>query len=120
MSSRTPADSQDAATLANSFLTIGSPSGDSATTRRLNYLHSMDNNFVIVGQESAKSLLPGASLSTFVAASDEENENGVNADESTPFVWRVQFRKGVNLSSGNGVTTLIDVKFSGADVAASG
>ncbi len=118
MSSRTPADSQDAATIANSFLTIGIPSGDSATTRRLNYLHSMDNNFVIVGQESASSLLPGASLTTFVAASDEADE--VNAEESTPFVWRIQFRKGVNLSSGNGVTTLIDVKFSGADVAASG
>ncbi|MBC7967904.1 MAG: hypothetical protein H7Z17_18490 [Fuerstia sp.] len=118
MSSRTPADSQDAATIANSFLTIGIPSGDSATTRRLNYLHSMDNNFVIVGQESAKSLLPGESLTTFVAASEEEDD--VNAEASTPFVWRVQFRKGVNLSGGNGVTTLIDVKFSGADVAASG
>ena len=118
MSSRTPADSQDAATIANSFLTIGIPSSDSATTRRLNYLHSMDNNFVIVGQESARSLLPGASLTTFVAASDEADE--VNAEESTPFVWRIQFRKGVNLSSGNGVTTLIDVRFFGADVAASG
>lgn len=118
MSSRTPADSQDAATIANSFLTIGIPSGDSATTRRLNFLHSMDSNFVIVGQESAKCLLPGESLTTFVAASEEED--GVDAEESTPFVWRVQFRKGVNLSGGDGVTTLIDVRFSGTDIAASG
>ena len=118
MSNRTPADSQDAATLANTFLTIGIPSGDSATTRRLNFLHSMDNNFVIVGQESAKVLQPGESLTTFVAESDEEGD--VHAEDSTPCVWRVQFRKGVNMFSGNGVTTLIDIKFSGADVAASG
>jgi len=118
MSNRTPVDSKDAATLANTFLTIGIPSGDSATTRRLNFLHTMDNNFVIVGQESAKVLLPGESLTTFIASSDEEGE--FNAEDSTPFVWRVQFRKGVHVSSGNGVTTLIDIEFSGADVAASG
>lgn len=118
MSNRTPADSKDAATLANTFLTIGIPSGDSDTTRRLNFLHTMDSNFVIVGQESAKILRPGESLTTFVASSDEESD--FSAAESTPFVWRVQFRKGVNVSSGHGVTTLIDLKFSGAEVAAAG
>jgi hypothetical protein len=30
--------------------------------------------------------------------------------------WRVQFRKGVHRSSRNGVTTLIDVQFSSADI----
>lgn len=118
MSNRTPADSQDAATLANTFLTIGIPSGDSATTRRLNFLHTMDNNFVIVGQDSGKVLRPGELLTTFVAESDEDVD--VRAEASTPFVWRVQFRKGVNLSSGNGVTTLIDIEFSGADIGAAG
>ena len=118
MSNRTPADSKDAATLANSFLTIGIPSGDSATTRRLNFLHSMDNNFVIVGQAAAKMLHPGESHTTFVASSDGAGD--VDCEDSTPFVWRVQFRKGVNLSSGNGVTTLIDIQFSRADIAAAG
>ena len=118
MSNRTPANSKDAATLANTFLTIGIPSGDSASTRRLNFLHTMANNFIIVGQESARVLLPGESLMTFIASSDEEGD--FNADDGTPFVWRVQFRKGVHASSGNGVTTLIDIEFSGADVAASG
>ncbi|MEJ7595782.1 MAG: hypothetical protein WKF77_30085 [Planctomycetaceae bacterium] len=118
MSNRTPSDSKDAATLANTFLTIGIPSGDVATTRRLNFLHTLDNNFVIVGQESAKILQPSETLATFIAESDEEGD--VNVEDGTPYVWRVQFRKGVNVSSGNGVTTLIDVKFSGTDVAASG
>ncbi len=118
MSNRTPADAKDAAALANSFLTVGISSSDSASTRRLNYLHTMDNNFVIVGQESAKVLRPGELLSTFIAASDEDGD--MNVEDSTQFVWRVQFRKGVNVSSGNGVSTLIDVKFSGADVAAAG
>jgi len=118
ISNRTPADSQDAATIANTFLTIGIPSGDFATTRRLNFLHTMDNNFVIVGQDSGKTLRPRETLTTFVAESDEAGD--VHADDRTPFVWRVQFRKGVNLSSGNGVTTLIDIEFSGADIAAAG
>ena len=118
MSNRTPSDSKDAATLANTFLMIGIPSGDSATTRRLNFLHTMDNNFVIVGQESAKILEPGESFTTFIADRDEADD--VEIEDSTPCVWRVQFRKGVNVSSGNGVTTLIDVEFSGADISASG
>jgi hypothetical protein len=118
MSHRTPTDSKDVETIANTFLAIGIPSGDSATTRRLNFLHSMDNNFVIVGQESARILLPGESLMTFVASSNAEGDFSV--EEHTLFVWRVQFRKGVNVSSGNGVTTLIDVKFSGADIPAAG
>jgi len=118
MSNRTPADAKDAAALANSFLMVGISSGDSPSTRRLNYLHTMDNNFVIVGQESAKVLRPGESLSTFVAGNDVDDD--MNVEDSTKFVWRVQFRKGVNVSSGNGVSTLIDVKFSRADVAAAG
>ncbi len=114
MSNRTPPFSRDATTLANSFLTIFTPSQDSATTRKLNYLHTMDDNFVIVDQNSAKVLERGESMMTFIAAS--ENDNDPPTDESTQFVWRIQFRKGVNVSSGNGVTTLIDVKFSGADI----
>lgn len=114
MSNRTPPHSSDAATRANSFLTIFTPSEQVATTRKLNYLHTMDNNFVIVGQDSAKLVEPGESLLTFIAASEDDDEIAI--DESTQFVWRVQFRKGVNRTSGNGVTTLIDVKFSGSDI----
>ena len=118
MSNRSPPHSKDATTLANSFLTIFVPSQDSATTRKLNYLHTLDNNFVIADQNSAKVLQPGESMLTFIAAS--ENDNDVATDDSTQFVWRIQFRKGVNVSSGNGVTTLIDVKFSGADIEKAG
>jgi hypothetical protein len=114
MSNRTPPYSTDSTTLANSFLTIFVPSQDSATTRKLNYLHTLDNNFVIVDQNSAKVLQPGESMLSFIAAS--ETDNDVATDETTQFVWRIQFRKGVHVSSGNGVTTLIDVKFSGADI----
>ncbi len=118
MSNRLPPYSKDAATLANSFLRIFVPSQDSATTRKLNYLHTLDNNFVIADQNSAKVLQPGESMLTFIAAS--ENDNDVATNDSTQFVWRIQFRKGVNVSSGNGVTTLIDVKFSGADIEKAG
>ncbi|MDA1229268.1 MAG: hypothetical protein O2856_00710 [Planctomycetota bacterium] len=114
MSNRTPPHSSDAATRANTFLTIFTPSEQSAATRKLNYLHTMDNNFVIVGQDSAKLVEPGDSLLTFIAAS--EDDVGIAIDESTQFVWRVQFRKGVNQTSGNGVTTLIDVSFSGSEI----
>ncbi len=118
MSNRTPPYSKDATTLANSFLTIFVPSQGSATTRKLNYLHTLDSNFVIADQNSAKVLQPGESMLTFIAAS--ENDNDVATDDSTQFVWRIQFRKGVNVSSRNGVTTLIDVKFSGADIEKAG
>ena len=118
MSNRTPPFSRDASTLVNSFLTIFVPSRESAESRKLNFMHTMDDNFVIVNQNSGKVLLPGESMTTFIAASDDEDE--VAMDEATQFVWRIQFRKGVNVSSGNGVTTLIDVKFSGADIDTAG
>lgn len=118
MSNRTPSDSRDAETLANSFLSIGNISGDSASTRQLNYLHSMDNNFLIVGQNSAKVLRPTEVLSTFIVRSDDEG--ALNREEDAHYVWRIQFRKGVHVPSGNGVTTLIDVKFTGSDIAAAG
>lgn len=114
MSNRTPPYSNDETTLANSFLTIFAPSQDSASSIKLNYLHTMDNNFVIADQNSAKVLQPGESMMTFIAASESDNDPAI--EENTQCVWRIQFRKGVNVSSGNGVTTLIDVKFSGADI----
>lgn len=118
MSHRTPADTKDATTVANSFLTISRPSNDAGSTRRLNYLHSMDNNFLIVGQDSAKVLQPGEVLSTFIAGSDEEGD--LQSGDTAQFVWRVQFRKGVDVSSGHGVTTLIDVEFSELDLSTAG
>ncbi len=118
MSSRTPPDSQDEATMANSFLTVGVPSGEKSSTRVLNFLQKMDNYFVITGQDGGKVLAPNESLTTFVASNEEVN--GLKTADGTSFVWRIQFRKGVNTSSGNGVTTLIDVKFSGADLANAG
>ncbi|HQX52516.1 MAG TPA: hypothetical protein PLY87_19705 [Planctomycetaceae bacterium] len=118
MSNRTPPDTQDEATMANSFLTVGVPSGEKSSTRVLNFLQTMDNYFVITGQDCGKVLVPNESLTTFVASNEEIN--GLKTEDGTSFVWRIQFRKGVNTSSGNGVTTLIDVKFSGADLANAG
>ena len=118
MSNRTPPDSSDEATIANSFLRVSLPSGDKPSTRVLNFLQKIDNYFVITGQESGKILSPEQSLTTFVASSEDLAD--LRTDDSTSFVWRVQFRKGVHTSSGNGVTTLIDVKFSGADLATAG
>ncbi len=109
MSHRTPPLSEDSSTIANSFLTVGDSS-----TRILNYLQTMDNNFVLTGQESGKVIMPDETLETFIACS-EQIQDIATASDST-FTWRVQFRKGVHVASGHGVTTLIDVRFDGSDV----
>lgn len=118
MSHRTPPDSKDESTAANSFLTVGIPAGEKPSTRMLNFLQSMENYFVITGHNAGKVINPKESVTTFVASSEDIIH--LKTDDGTSFVWRIQFRKGVNVSSGNGVTTLIDVRFSGADLAAAG
>ena len=113
MSKRTPEHSTDESTVANSYLTVKNPTAGEGV-RVLNYLQSMDNNFVIAGQESAKVVMPMESLETFIACSEEIASTETTADSQ--YMWRVQFRKGINESSGNGVTTLIDIHFTGSDV----
>lgn len=111
MSNRSPAEGTDDSTLANSWLMV---TEDGAEKRILNYLHSPNSNFDIVGQNSRKMISPGEELTAFVACSD-----GIaHISSAETYRWRVQIRKGVNSSSGNGVTTLIDVTFSQDDIGA--
>jgi hypothetical protein len=113
MSHRTPRFSTDESAIVNSMLNVSSPA-TSSPVRVLNFLQTMDNAFVIVGQQSGKVIIPEESLETFIACS--EDIQYVNATPETGYTWRVQFRKGVHESSGHGVTTLVDVLFSEADI----
>ncbi len=113
MSHRTPRFSTDDSTIVNSMLNISSPA-TSSPVRVLNFLQTMDNAFVIVGQQSGKVIIPEETLETFVASS--EDIQYITPTAETGYTWRVQFRKGVHESSGHGVTTLVDVLFSEADI----
>jgi hypothetical protein len=116
MSHRTPRFSTDESTIVNSMLNVSS-SGTSSPVRVLNFLQTMDNAFVIVGQQSGKVIIPEETLETFIASS--EDIQYVTPTAETGYTWRVQFRKGVHESSGHGVTTLVDVLFSESDITAS-
>jgi len=61
-------------------------------------------------QHLGESLAPGASMTTYIAASDEQTEA-----PSGKLVWRFQIRKGLS-PSGNGVTTMVEVPFAANDV----
>jgi hypothetical protein len=113
MSHRTPRFSTDESTIVNSMLNVSSP-GTSSPVRVLNFLQTMDNAFVIVGQQSGKVILPEETFETFIACSEEIQY--ITATPETGYTWRVQFRKGVHGSSGHGVTTLVDVLFSETDI----
>jgi hypothetical protein len=113
MSHRTPRFSTDESTIVNSMLNVSSP-GTSSPVRVLNFLQTMDNAFVIVGQQSGKVILPEETFETFIACS--EDIQYITATPETGYTWRVQFRKGVHGSSGHGVTTLVDVLFSETDI----
>jgi hypothetical protein len=95
------------------MLNVSSP-GTSSPVRVLNFLQTMDNAFVIVGQQSGKVILPEETFETFIACSEEIQY--LTATPETGYTWRVQFRKGVHGSSGHGVTTLVDVLFSETDI----
>ena len=113
MSHRTPRFSTDESTIVNSMLNVSSP-GTSSPVRVLNFLQTMDNAFVIVGQQSGKVILPEETFETFIACSEEIQY--LTATPETGYTWRVQFRKGVHGSSGHGVTTLVDVLFSETEI----
>lgn len=111
MSSRFPLHSQEESTQVNSFLRV---QNGGQTARVLNYLQTSDSNFVLTGQNSGALIAPGEELLTFVASEEMLPEIAASSDSEA--TWRVQFRKGVNVDSGNGVTTLIDVPFTMADI----
>ena len=64
-----------------------------------------DSEWRIVGQHANEAIAPHSILETFIPS--EENIEGLTGD----IVWRVHFRKGYGPKTGNGVTTLIDVRF---------
>ena len=65
----------------------------------------IESEWQIVGQETKRELLPSESFETFIPS--QEGIEGL----SGAVVWRVHFRKGYGPKTGNGVTTLIDVRF---------
>ncbi len=129
---RSPPDGTDTSVRANSFLTVhtddalqrndgqvetsnaASDGPDMNGLRVLNFLQSADSNFVIVDQNAGAVISPDETLTTFVA-SDESIMN-VFPDTRNRYEWRVHFRKGVHRTSGHGVTTLVDVKFTESDI----
>lgn len=113
MSHRSPPEAIDDSAKANSFLRVTNGAASDGQ-RFLNFPQSMNNPFLLIGQNSAKAVAPGESVDTFIASS--ATINSITLDSSARCIWRVQIRKGVNSKSGNGVTTLIDVVFNGSDV----
>jgi hypothetical protein len=71
-----------------------------------------NSEFLIAGQRLEQDVAPGETYVTFVPS----EEGDIELDG--PCVWRVQFRKGYNRSSGRGVTTLIDVRFDASEITA--
>lgn len=112
MSHRFPPFTDDLNTLANSFLSQAAAESDEFPERLLNYMQTMDSNFLLTGQNAGKVIAPGESLETWVA-SEPIPEDWAPTGQLR---WRIQFRKGVNRASKNGVTTLIDVNFNVSEV----
>ncbi|MCA9060701.1 MAG: hypothetical protein KDA85_19450, partial [Planctomycetaceae bacterium] len=127
MSSRFPQEGIDEDTQANSWLRIQSADAVGAAEERavdsvggarvLNYLQSPANEFLIVGQDAGHSLVPGETGTSFIACADTIGQQTIDAE--TRLTWRIQVRKGVHQDSGHGVTTLVDVSFSGSDIESS-
>jgi hypothetical protein len=69
-----------------------------------------ESEWMIVGQDTNRELAPHDAFETFIPS--EERVEGLTGD----LIWRVHFRKGHGPESGNGVTTLIDVRFNGNDI----
>lgn len=103
-------------TLTNSWLIVDEPS-PAKQSRVLNFMHSPESSFNIVGFGGDKMLAPGESQLCFVASSDTAKKL---ADADSGYRWRVQIRKGINRASGQGVTTLVDIEFDSSQVETAG
>ena len=119
MCHRSPEYGIDEETLANSWLRVGhSGNSNNGVMRVLNYLHPPGSPFALADQHSGRVLQPGESMTTFVASAEDIRQ--ISATDMSGIRWRLQLRKGVNRSSGNGVTTLVDVTFDATDIDAAG
>lgn len=114
MCHRSPEYGNDETTLANSWLRLAPSGGGAEGVRVLNYLHPPGSPFALIDQNSGQVLQPGETVTTFVACAEEIQQ--LFGDDMNELRWRLQLRKGVNQSSGNGVTTLVDVTFDAAQV----
>ncbi|MEI8021744.1 MAG: hypothetical protein WCH39_26275, partial [Schlesneria sp.] len=69
-----------------------------------------ESEWRIVGQDANRELLPHEEYETFIPSQESvELPDG-------EVIWRVHFRKGHGPQTGNGVTTLIDVRFDSNDI----
>lgn len=66
---------------------------------------AVESEWKIVGQQTNRELTPSEAYETFIPS--QEGIEGLSGE----IVWRVHFRKGYGPLTGNGVTTLIDVRF---------
>ncbi|MCP4173467.1 MAG: hypothetical protein GY758_22145 [Fuerstiella sp.] len=117
MCSRMPAEGTDDSTKANSWLMVRH-TADAGQTRLLNYFHPPASEYDLVGQHSRQLVQPGQSITTFIASSPEFSR--ISADDVNEYRWRLQLRKGVNRLTKNGVTTLLEIAFTQAEVSTSG
>jgi hypothetical protein len=69
-----------------------------------------ESEWRIVGQDANRELLPHEEYNTFVPS--QESVDILPGD----VIWRVHFRKGYGPQTGNGVTTLIDVRFDSNEI----
>ncbi len=69
-----------------------------------------ESEWRIVGQEANRELLPHEEYETFIPSQESVEL------PSGEVIWRVHFRKGYGPKTGNGVTTLIDVRFDSKDI----
>lgn len=76
------------------------------------YPAAQDSEWDMRGQQLGRKLAPGESLETFIPSDTEGLEQLADAGELS---WRFHLRKGY-ARSGRGVTTLVEVGFSTADV----
>lgn len=104
--------STDENSVTNSWLLMNEGSGQDSQ-KVLNFLHPTESSFNLVGQNSGQVIGPGESLTTYVASSLSIPRS---LDGNQDCRWRIQIRKGVNQSSGNAVTTLVDVEFTSDQV----
>lgn len=101
--------------VANSWLMV-QQAGQDSETQVLNFYHSPESSFDMQDYHSKEMVMPGQSLTSFIASSEDLNQ--IASDEIETYRWRLQIRKGVHMGSGSGVTTLVDVSFSPEDIQA--
>lgn len=103
-------DPQSERLFALNFLCPANEQSSSSDSIHLNYDMPEFSEFDLKGQALDQVVQPGETWESFIPS-----EEGLTKVEGE-WVWRVNFRKGYNRASGRGVTTLIDVHFTGDEI----